>query len=152
MEKYTLVQRVTRSFWLPRGADRRQPTPTRRLLALWLAALVFGAGITALGWDDGFGGSTVMAVMLLFHVGDDIIGGVRHRWPAALAALAALLGASRVTHAVLPDSLDAAWAETIAAGAGVTLGFAVAAAITRLPERSAGVRRGRRRSSGGPSA
>ncbi|MET8331983.1 hypothetical protein [Streptomyces sp. NPDC005181] len=76
-------------------------------------------------------------MMLLLNVVDDIIEGVRHRWPAALASVAVLSGASRLTSAVLPGSLDAAWAETIAAAAGVTLGLAVADAITRLPERLA---------------
>ncbi|WP_264349528.1 hypothetical protein [Streptomyces milbemycinicus] len=93
-----------------------------------------------MGWDDEFGGSYIMAMMLLLNVVDDIIEGVRHRWPAALAAVAILSGASWLTSAVLPGSLGAAWAKTIAAAVGVTLGFAVAAAITRLPERLAAAR------------
>ncbi|MGN9821753.1 hypothetical protein ACTMUQ_41445 [Streptomyces sp. SD11] len=97
--------------------------------------LVLGAGFTAFGWDDELGGSHPMAVMLLFHVVDDINEGVRHRWPAALAAVALLWGASRLTNTVLPGSLDAAWAATLAAAVGVTLGLAVAATITRFPER-----------------
>ncbi|ELP70163.1 hypothetical protein STRTUCAR8_10144 [Streptomyces turgidiscabies Car8] len=76
-----------------------------------------------------------MAVMLLFHVIDDIIEGVRHRWPAALAAVGLMWGASRLTNMVLPGSLDAAWAATLAAAVGVTLGLAAAATITRFPKR-----------------
>ncbi|MEU5031557.1 hypothetical protein [Streptomyces milbemycinicus] len=45
-----------------------------------------------------------------------------------------------MTSAVLPGSLDAAWVKTIAAAVGITLGFAVTAAITRLPERLAAAR------------
>ncbi|WP_069757816.1 hypothetical protein [Streptomyces sp. LUP47B] len=140
MQKDTVVQRITRFFWIPRGAGRQQPTPYWRLIGVWLLVLAFGATVTAVGWDDEFGGSYIMAVMLLWNVVDDIIDGVRHRWPAALAAVAALSGASQLTSAVLPGSLEAAWAATIASAAGVTLGFAVAAAITRLPERLAAAR------------
>ncbi|MES4909441.1 MULTISPECIES: hypothetical protein [unclassified Streptomyces] len=140
MQKYTVVQHIKRFFWIPRSARRRQPTPCWRVIGLCLSVLAFGAGVTAVGWDDEFGGSYIMAMMLLLNVVDDIIKGVRHRWPAALAALAILSGASWLTSAVLPGSLGAAWANTIAAAVGVTLGFAVAAGITRLPERLAAAR------------
>lgn len=135
MRKYAVDPRVTRFFWIPRGVGRQPPTPVRRLVGIWLAMLALGAGFTAFGWDDELGGSHPMAVMLLFHVVDDINEGVRHRWPAALAAVALLWGASRLTNTVLPGSLDAAWAATLAAAVGVTLGLAVAATITRFPER-----------------
>ncbi|MDQ0757457.1 hypothetical protein [Streptomyces canus] len=135
MQTYAIVQHITRFFWLTRGARRQPPTSVRRLVGLWLFALAFGAGLTALGWDDDFGGSYLMALLLLFHIVGDIIGGVRHRWPAALAAVAVLWGASRLTSAVLPGSLDDAWAQSVAAAVGVSLGLAVSAAITRLPER-----------------
>lgn len=135
MRKCAVDPRVTRFFWIPRGVRRQPPTPVRRLVGLWLAMLALGAGFTAFGWDDELGGSHPMVVMLLFHVVDDIIEGVRHRWPAALAAVALLWGAGRLTNTVLPDSLDAPWAATIAAAVGTTLGMAVAATITRFPER-----------------
>ncbi|WP_234358608.1 hypothetical protein [Streptomyces sp. NRRL B-24085] len=134
MQKYAIVQHITRFFWPWHGARRQPPTSVRRLVWLWLFALAFGAGFTALGWDD-FDGSFLMAMLLLFHVVDDISDGVRHRWPAALAAVAALWGATRLTSAVLPGSLDNAWAQSVAAAVGFTLGLAVSAAITRLPER-----------------
>ncbi|KUN25542.1 hypothetical protein AQJ23_16800 [Streptomyces antibioticus] len=102
-------------------------------MGLWLFALAFGAGFTALGWDD-VDGSFLMALLLLFYVVDDISDGVPHRCPAALAAVTVLWGATRLTSAVLPDSLDNAWAQSAAAAVGVTLGLAVSAAITRLPE------------------
>jgi hypothetical protein len=134
MQKYAIVQHIARFFWLRHGARRQPPTSVRRLVVLWLVALAFGAGFTALGWD-GFDGSFLMELMLLFYIVDDISDGVRHRWPAALAAVVVLWGASRLTSAVLPGSLDNAWAQSVAAAVGVTLGFAVSAAITRLPER-----------------
>ncbi|MFD0548211.1 hypothetical protein ACFQ0X_02825 [Streptomyces rectiviolaceus] len=142
MGKYTVNQRVARFFWLPRDARRKQPTPCWRLVGIWLSVLAIGAGFTATGWDAEFGGSYLMAVMLVLNAVDDIIGGVRHRWPAALAAVVVLPVASRLTGAVLPGSLDAAWAQTAAAAVGVTLGLAAAAAITRipLPDRLAGAR------------
>ncbi|MFE9674648.1 hypothetical protein ACFYO5_11085 [Streptomyces sp. NPDC006259] len=135
MQKYAIGQHVTPFFWLPRGARRQPPTSVRRLVGFWLFMLAFGAGLTALGWDDDFGGSHLMALLFLFHIVDDISDGVRHRWPAALAAVAVLWGATRLTSAVLPGSLDDAWALSVAAAVGVTLGLAVSAAITRLPER-----------------
>ncbi|MEU5950839.1 hypothetical protein [Streptomyces sp. NPDC047525] len=102
-------------------------------MGIWLAVLAVGAVVTATGWDEEFGGSYLMAVLLVLNAVDDIIGGVRHRWPAALAAVVVLLAASRLTGAVLPGSLDAAWEATLATAVGVTLGLAAAAAITRLP-------------------
>ncbi|MFJ6392349.1 hypothetical protein ACIQJT_32610 [Streptomyces sp. NPDC091972] len=134
MQKHAIVQHITRFFWPWHGARRQPPTSARRLVGLWLFALAFGAGFTALGWDD-VDGSFLMALLLLFHLVDDISDGVRHRWPAALAAVAVLWGATRLTSTVLPDSLDNAWAQSIAAAVGFTLGLAVSAAITRLPER-----------------
>ncbi|MYY83196.1 MULTISPECIES: hypothetical protein [unclassified Streptomyces] len=104
-------------------------------MGFWLFVLAFGAGLTALDWDDDFGGGHLMALLLLFHVVDDISDGVRHRWPAALAAVAVLWGASRLTSAVLLGSLDGAWGQSVASAVGVTLGLTVSAAITRLPER-----------------
>jgi hypothetical protein len=74
-----------------------------------------------------------MALLLLFY--GDIIDGVRYRWTATLAALTVLSAASRLTRAVLPGSLDDAWAQSVGSAVGVTLGLAVSAAITRLPER-----------------
>ncbi|MCX4818048.1 hypothetical protein OG601_46600 [Streptomyces sp. NBC_01239] len=134
MQKYAIVQRITRFLWPWHGARRQPPTSVRRLVVLWLVALAFGAGFTALGWDD-LDGRFLMAMLLLFYVVDDISDGVPHRWPAALAAVTVLWGASRLTSAVLPDSLDDAWAQSVAAAVGVTLGLVVSAAITRLPER-----------------
>jgi hypothetical protein len=134
MQKYAIVQHITRFFWPWHGARRQPSTSVRRLVVLWLFTLAFGAGLTALGWDE-LDGSFLMALMLLFHIVDDITDGVPHRWPAALAAVAVLWGATRLTSAVLPSSFDNAWAQSAAAAAGVTLGLAVSAAITRLPER-----------------
>lgn len=74
-----------------------------------------------------------MVLLLLFY--GDIIDGVRHRWPAALAAVAVLWGAGGLTSAALPGALDNAWTQSVASAVGVTLGLAVSAAITRLPER-----------------
>jgi hypothetical protein len=49
--------------------------------------------------------------------------------------VALLYGGSRLAEALLSDSLDPAWATTIAAAVGVTLALAATAAITRLPQR-----------------
>ncbi|MEW1926491.1 hypothetical protein [Streptomyces sp. NPDC088360] len=133
MGKYRVNPRVRRFFWLPRDAGRTQPTPYGRLVGIWLAVLAVGAGVTATGWDEESGGSHLMALVVVVNAVDDIAEEVRHRWPAALASVVVLFGASRLTGAVLPGSLDAAWAQTLAAAVGVTLGLAVAAAISRLP-------------------
>lgn len=135
MQKYSTGQHIPPFFRLPRGVRRQPPPSVRRLVGFWLFVLASGAGLTALDWDDDFGGSHLMALLLLFHVVDDISDGVRHRWPAALAAVAVFWGATRLTSAVLPGSLDDAWAQSVAAAVGVTLGLAASAAITRLPER-----------------
>ncbi|MDQ1033927.1 hypothetical protein QFZ75_000343 [Streptomyces sp. V3I8] len=134
MQKYAIVQHIARFLWPPPDERRQPPTSVRRLVGFWLFVLAFGAGFTALGWDD-FDGSFLMALLLFFYIVDDISEGVPHRWPAALAAVAVLWGASRLTSAVLPASLDDAWAQSVAAAVGVTLGSAVSATITRLPER-----------------
>ncbi|MER7569311.1 hypothetical protein ABTZ93_41455 [Streptomyces sp. NPDC097941] len=135
MQKYAIVQHITRFFWLPPGVRQQPPASVWRLAGLWLFALAFGASLTAIGWDGEFGGSYLMALLLLFHVADDIIQGVRHRWPAALAAVTLLWGASQLTSSALPGSLDEAWAQTIAAAVGVTFGLTASAAITWIPER-----------------
>ncbi|MEV6756788.1 hypothetical protein [Streptomyces sp. NPDC051214] len=129
MHKYAIIQHLTRFFGPPRAARHQPPAFARQLTGLWLCALAVGAGLTALGWDAMF----AMALLLLFY--GDIIDGVRHRWPAALTAVTVLWATSRLTSTVLPGSLDEAWAQSIAWAAGVTLGLAVSAAITRLPER-----------------
>jgi hypothetical protein len=137
MGKYTVAQHITRFFWLPRGTERHQPTSYARLTGIWLASLAVGAAVTAAGGDEEYGGADIMTVIVVLNVIDDIITGVRHRWPAALAAVALLYGGSRLTGAVLSDSLDADWATTIAAAVGVTLALAASATLTRLPQRPA---------------
>jgi hypothetical protein len=135
MGKYTVAQHITRFFWLPRGTERHRPTSYARLTGIWLASIAVGTAVTAAGWYEEYGGADVMTVIVVLNVIDDIITGVRHRWPAALAAVALLYGGSRLAEALLSDSLDPAWATTIAAAVGVTLALAATAAITRLPQR-----------------
>lgn len=96
MQKYAIVQHITRFFRPPRGAPRQPPTFARQLVALWLFALALGAGLIAIGWDAEFG----MALLLLFY--GDIIDGVRYRWTASLAAVTVLLAASRTQELFCP--------------------------------------------------
>ncbi|MER7198590.1 hypothetical protein CG723_13305 [Streptomyces sp. CB01635] len=137
MAKYTVAQHITRFFWLPRGTERHQPTSYARLTGIWLASIAVGTAVTAAGGAEEYGGADIMMVIVVLNVIDDIITGVRHRWPAALAAVALLYGGSRLTGAVLSDSLDTDWATTIAAAVGVTLSLAATATLTRLPQRPA---------------
>ncbi|MFD3475160.1 hypothetical protein [Streptomyces sp. NPDC058695] len=137
MGKYTVAQHITRFFWLPRGTERHQPTSYARLTGIWLASIAVGTAVTAAGGADEYGGADIMTVIVVLNVIDDIITGVRHRWPAALAAVALLYGGSRLTGAALSDSLDTDWATTIAAAVGVTIALAATATLTRLPQRPA---------------
>ncbi|MCX5084523.1 hypothetical protein [Streptomyces sp. NBC_00401] len=137
MGKYTVAQHITRFFWFPRGAERHRPTSYARLTGIWLASIAVGAAVTAAGGDEEFGGADIMTVIVVLNLIDDIITGVRHRWPAALAAVALLYGGSRLAEALLSDSLAPAWARSIAAAVGVTLALAATATITRLPQRPA---------------
>ncbi|WP_409062475.1 hypothetical protein [Streptomyces sp. SYP-A7185] len=128
MHKHTIIQHLTRRFAPPRDTRHRPPAFARQLAGLWLFALALGAGLTALGWDAMF----AMALLLLFY--GDITDGARHRWPAALTAVTVLWATSRLTNTLLPGSLNNAWTQSLASAAGITLGLAVSATITHLPQ------------------
>ncbi|MFF1398225.1 hypothetical protein ACFVZD_30985 [Streptomyces sp. NPDC058287] len=137
MGKYTVAGHITRFFWLPRGTERHRPTSYARMTGIWLTSIAVGTAVTVAGGDEEYGGADIMTVIVVLNVIDDIITGVRHRWPAALAAVVLLYGGSRLAEALLSDSLDPVWARTVAAGVGVTLALAATASITRLPQRLA---------------
>ncbi|MEV0529911.1 hypothetical protein AB0I66_41535 [Streptomyces sp. NPDC050439] len=128
MHKHTIIQHLTRLLGPPRDTRRQPPAFARQLAGLWLFALALGAGLTALALDAMF----AMALLLLLY--GDIIDAVRHRWPAALTAVTVLWATSRLTNTLLPDSLNEAWTQNIASAAGITLGLAVSATITHLPQ------------------
>ncbi|MGW7049164.1 hypothetical protein ACWGDT_42215 [Streptomyces avermitilis] len=73
-----------RFFWFPRRASRGA-APLRPPAWCRLLGVARGAGAAALGWSDGV---DLMAVATVFALPDDVIKGVRHRWPAfAVGAL-----------------------------------------------------------------
>ncbi|GAA4052940.1 hypothetical protein [Streptomyces shaanxiensis] len=126
------AQSVRRFFWLPRGTPRHpaQPVP---LLRVWLALLALGAGGAALGleWE----GTFVMWLGTVYAMLDDVIKGVRHRWPAFAAALAVGWVVDRLAYAVVPAASDSLWGEYGVYVAWTLAALATFTAITRLPSR-----------------
>ncbi|MGP4084267.1 hypothetical protein [Streptomyces sp. KR55] len=122
------VRGVRRFFWLPRGMPRH-PAPAVPLLWVWLFCLAVGAGAAALDWDEG------PFLMMLGTVGsmlDDVIKGVRHRWPAFVSALAVGWAVDRLAYAVAPVSASP-WGE-YSVYAGCTLAaLTTFVAVSRLP-------------------
>ncbi|MGW4983127.1 hypothetical protein [Streptomyces mirabilis] len=62
-----------------------------------------------------------------------LIKGVRHRWPAFVAALSAGWSADRLIRAVVSAPTDPDWADWPGLACGSLAAFATFVAITRLP-------------------
>ncbi|WP_031475277.1 hypothetical protein [Streptomyces bicolor] len=127
-----VVQSVRRFFWLPRGTPRDPAQPVS-LLLVWLFLLAVGAGGAALGleWE----GTFAMTMGTVFTLLDDVIKGVRHRWPACVAALAVGWGVVRLAHVVVPGASDSLWGDYGVHAAWTLATLATFVAITRLPPR-----------------
>jgi peptidoglycan/LPS O-acetylase OafA/YrhL len=128
---YTFVESVRRFFWLPREVPQA-PAPALPLARVGIFNVAAGAGIAALGWGD-----QVVLIMLgsMFAMVDDVIKGVRYRWPGFVVGLAAAWGADRLVRAVNSAPADPDWADYPALATGSLAALVAFAAITRLPGR-----------------
>lgn len=124
------TESVRRFFRLPRQTPRHA-APVWPLARVWAGTAAAGAGAAALGWED-------MVVVVMF-VGtmnallDDVVKGVRHRWPAFVTALPAGWSADRLTRALASAPADPDWADWPGLTCGSLAAFAAFAAVTRLP-------------------
>ncbi|WP_369249270.1 hypothetical protein [Streptomyces sp. R41] len=125
------VESVRRFFWLPREVPR-DPAPALPLARVGIFNVAAGAGIAALGWGD----LLVLIVMgSVFAMVDDVIRGVRHRWPGFVVGLAAAWGADKLVRAATSVPADPDWADYPALATGSLAALVAFAAITRLPGR-----------------
>ncbi|MFD4627638.1 hypothetical protein [Streptomyces sp. NPDC058475] len=135
--RFTFIERVRRFFWLPREVPRG-PAPILPLTRVWIFGVVaVGAGFAALGWGDWL---YVIVISTVFALLDDVIEGVRHRWPAFVVALPAGWAADRLVRAVTSAPRDPDWAHYPGLVVGALVAFAVFVVITRLPDRRRAVR------------
>ena len=125
-----VVRSVRRFFWLPRGTPQK-PAPLVPSLLIWGFCLVAGAVAAAAGWVEGPVVRTLAAVWCML---DDVIEGVRHRWPAFAAGLAVCWGVNRLAHLLVPDS-DSQWGEYAVYAATTLAALAMFVAVSRLPLR-----------------
>ncbi|MFD8220454.1 hypothetical protein ACFV2U_43985 [Streptomyces sp. NPDC059697] len=128
--KHGFTESVRRFFWLPRQASR-DAAPVRPLARVWVFVVAAGAGAAALGWGDMM--VVVMFVGIVQALLDDVIKGVRHRWPAFVTALSAGWSADRLTRAVVSAPADPDWADWPGLVCGSLAAFATFVAVTHLP-------------------
>jgi hypothetical protein len=124
------VRNVGRFVWWPRGA-RRVAAPIRPLARVWLFCVGTGAGAAAIGWSEG---PVLMVLGMVFALLDDVIEGVRYRWPAFVVGQLAGWHAARLVKVGTSAPADPDWADYPAVAFGTLVAIAVFAAVTRLPE------------------
>jgi len=122
---------VQRFFWLPPDVPR-PPAQVLANLWIWLLCLAVGALGAALGLEEE--GPVVMTTLVLLNLLDDVSTGVRHRWPAFVAALASGWGVNRFAHASVPSS-DSLWDEYGIYALWTLAAMATFVAVSRLPRR-----------------
>lgn len=125
------VESVRRFFWLPREVPR-DPASALPLARVGIFGVVAGAAIAAAGWGDQV---VLIAIGAVLAMVDDVIEGVRHRWPAFVGGLAAGWGADKLVRAVTSAPADPDWADYPALATGSVVALVAFAAITRLPDR-----------------
>jgi hypothetical protein len=91
-------------------------------------------GGIALGWEEQ--GPLLMMVVVLMDMLENVAKGVRHRWPAFVAALAVGWGVDRLAHAGVPAS-DSLWGTYVVYALWTLTALATFVAVTRLPRSSA---------------
>ncbi|MFD8003102.1 hypothetical protein [Streptomyces mirabilis] len=75
----------------------------------------------------------VMFVGIVQALLDDVIKGVRHRWPAFVAALSAGWSTDRLIGAVVSSPTDPDWADWPGLACGSLAAFATFVTVTHLP-------------------
>ncbi|WP_234342903.1 hypothetical protein [Streptomyces fulvoviolaceus] len=123
------VRDVRRFFWLPRETPR-SPVAAWPTLQVWLFCLAVGAVGAALSWEEQ--GPLLMMVVVLMEMFENVVKGVRHRWPAFVAALAVGWGVNRLAYAGVPDS-DSLWGGYCVYALWTLAALATFVAVTRLP-------------------
>ena len=134
-EERGFVESVRRFFWIPRG-EPRDPAPVLPLAWVWVFGAATWAGLVAIGWLDVV---IVTLVGTVFPMLDDVIDGVRLRWPAFVLGLAVGFAVGRLVRAAGLVPADSDWASYPAFVCGSLAALVTFAAITRLPR----IQRGR---------
>lgn len=124
------VESVRRFFWLPPG-EQRDVAPVLPLARVWFFGAAAGAGAVAIGWFDV---AVLVVVGTVYALLDDVIKGVRHRWPAFVVGLGVGWSVGTLVDAGVPASVDPGWASYPGLVCGSLAAFVAFAAITRLPE------------------
>jgi hypothetical protein len=122
---------VRRFFWLPREVPRG-PAPALPLARVGIFNVAAGAGVAAIGWGDQL---VLIVVVSVFAMVDDVIKGVRYRWPGFVVGLAAGWGAGKLVRAWASAPADPDWADYPALATASLVALVAFAAITRLPGR-----------------
>jgi hypothetical protein len=125
------VASTRRFFWWPRE-EAREAAPVPPLARVWALAAAIGAGLVAIGWEDQV---QLIVLATVFAMLDDVIEGVRNRWPALILGLAAGWGADKLLRAMVSAPADPDWADYPPLVTGTLVAFVTFAAITRLPSR-----------------
>ncbi|WP_405590968.1 hypothetical protein [Streptomyces sp. NBC_01092] len=126
-----VVRSVRRFFRIPRG-EPRHPSRVLPSLRICVFCLAVGALAAWAGWDEG---PVVMTVAAVWSMLDDVIDGVRHRWPAFAAGLAVGWSVNRLMHASL-NAPDSPWGEYPVYASTTLAALATFVAITHLPRRT----------------
>lgn len=122
---------VRRFFWLPPDVPR-PPARVWATLRVWLLCLAAGALGTAVGGEEE--GLFAMMMLVVLNLLDDVSEGVRHRWPAFVAALASGWSVNRLAHASVPSS-DSLWGEYGVYALWTLVTLTIFVAVSRLPRR-----------------
>ncbi|MGA5507652.1 hypothetical protein [Streptomyces umbrinus] len=131
--KHGFVRSVRRFFWLPRDMPRR-PAAALPLVRASLFALAVGALFAVFTPDDDVLTPSIMTVVVWVGTLDDVIKGVRHRWPAFLISWAASWGLAWLLSTMVPGLDDSHWDEFAAFAPATAVFVAVFVGITRLPQ------------------
>ncbi|MFI6280338.1 hypothetical protein [Streptomyces sp. NPDC050988] len=131
--KQGFVRSVRRFFWLPRDMPRR-PAAAMPLVRAWLFGLAVGAFFAVFTPDDEALTPSIMTVVVLVATLDDVINGVRHRWPAFLTSWVVCWGLAWLLSATVPGLGDSHWDEFAVFAPATAASVAAFVGITRLPQ------------------